>query len=107
MINSKQFMVIGKEIRQIVQPMECLIEKTKHKGKRCTKFFSNEAGLKQHHCEPPIKKEKCSHYGKTINRTNNLEKHEVWEGSYTPCQTTITLNDPGWIQFIQEWPFNI
>ena len=40
----------------------------------CT-FFSNEAALKQHHCEPQIKKEKCPHFSKTINRANILEKH--------------------------------
>ena len=59
---------------QIEQPMECLIERTKHKCKGCTKFFSNGAALKQHHCESQIKKEKCPHCIKTINPTNNLEK---------------------------------
>ena len=61
-------------MRQIEQPMECLIERTNHKCKRYTRFFSNEAVLKQHHCERPIKKEKCPHCGKTINCANNLEK---------------------------------
>ena len=69
------FMATDKEIRQIQQPMECLIERTQYKCKRCTRFFSNDAALKQHHCKSPIKKEKCSICGKTINRTNNLEKH--------------------------------
>ena len=59
------------EMQQIEQPMECLIERTKHKCRRCTIFFSNETVLKQHHCEPPIKKEKCPHYCKTINHANN------------------------------------
>ena len=63
------------EMRQIEQPVECLIERTKHKCRRCTRFFSSEAALKQHHCEPQIKKEKCSHCSKTINCANNLEKH--------------------------------
>ena len=31
--------------------------------------------MKQHHRELPIKKEKCPHCSKTINRANNLEKH--------------------------------
>ena len=34
--------------------------------------FSNEAALKQHHCERQIKKEKSPHCRKTINRANNL-----------------------------------
>ena len=51
---------------EIQQQMECPIERT---------TFSNKAALKQHHCEPPIKKEKWPHCGKTINSTNNLEKH--------------------------------
>ena len=50
------FTVTHEEMQQIKQPMECLIERTKHKCKRCTRFFSNKAALKQHHCEPPIKK---------------------------------------------------
>ena len=54
--------------------MECLIERTKNNCKRCSKFFSNEAAFKKHHCEPQIKKEKCSHCSKTINCANNLEK---------------------------------
>ena len=61
-------------MRQIEQPMEYLIERTKHKCKRCTGFFSNEAALKQYHCEPQIKKEKWPHSSKTINHANNLEK---------------------------------
>ena len=60
------------EIRKIEQTMEYLIERTKHKCKRCTRFFSNEAAL--NHCELSIKKEKCPHCSKTINRANNLEK---------------------------------
>ena len=65
------FTANDEEIRQIKQPMECLIERTNHKCKRCT---SEEAMLKQHHCELPIKKEKSHHCIKTINRPNNLEK---------------------------------
>ena len=55
--------------------MECLLERTKDKCKRCTRFFSNKAALKQHHCKPLIKKEKFPHCVKIINHTNNLEKH--------------------------------
>ena len=70
------FTTTDEEMLQIEQSMECLIERTKYKCKRCTSlFFSNEAALKQHHCKPPIKKEKHPHCGKTINRANNLEKH--------------------------------
>lgn len=29
----------------------------------------------EHHCEPPIKKDKCPNFGKAINPANNLEKH--------------------------------
>ena len=60
------------EMRQIEQLMECLIERTKHKCKRCTRFSSNEAALKQHQCELQIRKEKFPHCSKTINRANNL-----------------------------------
>ena len=69
------FTATDEEMRQIEQPMECLIERTKHKSRRCTRFFSNEAALKQHNCEPQIKTEKSPHCSKTISRTNNLEKH--------------------------------
>ena len=69
------FTATDEEMRQNEQPMECLIERTKQKCKRCTRFFSNDAALKQHHCEPPIKNEKCPHCNKIINRANNLEKH--------------------------------
>ena len=62
-------------MQQIELPLECLIERAKHKCKRCTRFFSNEAALKQHQCELQIKKEKRPHCSKTINRANNLEKH--------------------------------
>ena len=69
------FTATDEEMRQIEQPMECLIERTKHKCKRGTRFLSNKAALKQHHCEPQIKKEKWSHCIKIINRPNNLRKH--------------------------------
>ena len=69
------FVTTDEETRQIEQPMECLIETTQRKCKKCTRFFSNEAAPKQHHCEPPIKKEKHPHCGKVIISTNNLEKH--------------------------------
>ena len=69
------FTATDEEMQQIEQPMECLIERTKHKRKRFTRFFSNDTALKLHHCEPPIKNEKCPHCGKTINRANNVEKH--------------------------------
>ena len=69
------FTATDEEMRQIEQSIECLIEGTKCKCKRCTRFFSKEAALKQHHCEPAVKKEKCPHCGKTINGVSNLEKH--------------------------------
>ena len=69
------FTATHKEMQQIEQPVECLTEKTKHKCKMCTRFFSNEAALRQHQCEPQIKKERCLHCIKTINCANNLEKH--------------------------------
>ena len=53
------FTATDEEMQQIEQPMECLIERTKHKCKRCTRFFSNKSALKQHQCELQIKKEKC------------------------------------------------
>ena len=51
------FATTDEEMRQIEQLMECLIERTQHKCKMCTRFFSNKAALKQHHCEPLIKME--------------------------------------------------
>ena len=90
------FTVTDEEIRQPEQPMECLIEKTKLKCKRCARFFSNEAVLKQHHCEPQIKKERCPHYSKTINGANNLKKHlrscekaPAHPSKQQLCQTTL------------------
>ena len=53
------FTATDEEMQQIEQPMECLIERTKRKCKRCTRFFSNEAVRKQHQCDCQIKKEKC------------------------------------------------
>ena len=49
------FSATDKEMQQTEQPMECVIERSKYKWNRCTRFFSNEAALKQHHCEPPVK----------------------------------------------------
>ena len=68
----KVMLVVTEE--EIQQQMECPIERTQHKCRKCA-TFSNEAALKQHHCEPLIKKEKWPHCGKAINCTNNLEKH--------------------------------
>ena len=45
------FTATDEEMWQIEQTLESLIEKTKHKYKRCTRFFSNVAALKQHQCE--------------------------------------------------------
>ena len=53
------FATIDDEMKQIEQLMECPIERTKRKCKKCPRFFSNEATLKHHHFEPPMKKEKC------------------------------------------------
>ena len=69
------FTVTDEDMWQIVQPLKCLTERSKYRCRGCTRFFSNEAALKQHNCEPQIKKEKCLHCSKTINRANNLEKH--------------------------------
>ena len=69
------FIETDEEMQQTEQPMECLIERTKHKCKMCTRFFSNKTALKQHQCERQIEKNKCPHCSKTLNRANNLEKH--------------------------------
>ena len=69
------FTATDEEMQQIEQPMECLIERTKHKCKRCTRFVWNKAAFKQHQYELQIKKEKYPHCSKTINRANNLEKY--------------------------------
>ena len=53
------FATADNEMRLIKQPMECPIDRTKHKCKKCARFFSNKAALKQHPFKPPIKKEKC------------------------------------------------
>ena len=78
------FTVTDQEVREIEQLMGCLIEKTNHKCKRCTRFFSNETALKQHHCEPTIKNEKWSHYCKAINHAIKLEKR------LRSCEKAIT-----------------
>ena len=36
------FIATDEEMQQTEQPMECLIERTKHKCKICTRFFSNK-----------------------------------------------------------------
>ena len=69
------FTATDEEMQQTEEPMECFIERTKQKCKRCTKLLSNEAALKQHHCEPQIKIGKCPCCSKIINRANILEKH--------------------------------
>ena len=99
------FAATNKVIPQIKQPMEYPIERTQHKWQKCARFFSNQAGHKQHHCEPSIKKEKHPHCEKPINHTGNLEK-DLQEGSYTPYQKTVTSNDAGWTNLIQEWTLN-
>ena len=44
------FPATNKEMRQIEQPMECPVERTQHKCKKCARFFSDEGALKQYHC---------------------------------------------------------
>ena len=68
------FATTDDEMQHMEQTMDCPIERTKHKCKKCVRFFSNEDGLRQHHCEPPIKKEKCPHCGKAINHAKYLER---------------------------------
>ena len=85
---------------RLSKPMEYFIQRTKHKCKRCTRFFSNEAALNQYHCEPPIKNGKFPHYSKTISRANNMEKH------LRSCETAFTLSISVWIHFIGEWTLN-
>ena len=69
------FTETDEEIGQIEEPIGCLIERTKQKCERCTRFFSNKAELKQPNYENSIRKGKSPHNGKTINYGNNLEKH--------------------------------
>ena len=90
------FTETDEEIEQTEQPMECLIERTKHKCKRCTRFFSYEAVLKQHQCELQIEKKKCPHCSKTMNCVNNLKKHlrscekaPAHPNKWQWCQTTL------------------
>ena len=40
------FTATDEEMRQTEQPMEFFLERTKHKCKRCTRFFSSEAAFK-------------------------------------------------------------
>ena len=40
------FVVADEEMRLIEQPMECLIERIKHKCKRYTRLFSNNTTMK-------------------------------------------------------------
>ena len=95
------FTATDEEMRQIEQLMECLIKRTKPKCKRCTRFFSNEAALKQQQCEPQIRNEKCPHCSETTNRANNLEK------DLKSCEKAATTSDDsGWTHFIAEWTFN-
>ena len=49
--------------------MESPIEKTQRKSKKCARFFSNEAALKQYHCK------EMSHCGQVINCADNFKKH--------------------------------
>ena len=76
------FSTTDEEMQRIKQPMDWPIERTKHKCKKCVRFFSNETALKQHHFELPFKKKKFPpppppppHWAKAINHANNLEKH--------------------------------
>ena len=69
------FSMADEEMQQIEQPMKCPMERTQHKCKKCDRIFCNEAALRHHHCEPPIKKKKFPHCGKAISRANNLEKY--------------------------------
>ena len=52
------FSTTDEEMQRIKQPMDWPIERTKHKCKKCVRFFSNETALKQHHFELPFKKKK-------------------------------------------------
>ena len=45
-----------KEMQKIEQPMECPIERTQHKRRKCSRFFSNQAALKQHTANLPSKR---------------------------------------------------
>ena len=55
--------------------MKYLIKRTNRKSKRCTRFYFEEAALKQNQCETSIKKRICPYCGETINCANKLEKH--------------------------------
>ena len=52
------FSTTDEEMQRIKQPMDWPIERTKHKCKKCVRFFSNETALKQHHFGLPFKKKK-------------------------------------------------
>ena len=60
--------------------MECLIERTKRKCKRFTRFFSNEAAFKQHYSEPLIKNER---------HLRSCEKAPTHPAKRQLCQTAL------------------
>ena len=64
--------------------MKCLIKRTNCKSKRYTRFYFDEAVLKQNRCETSIKKRICPHCGETINCVNKLERH------LRSCEKTTT-----------------
>ena len=83
------FTAAYEEMRQIEQPTECLIERTKHKCRSYTRFLQTQM-------QTSNQKEKCPHCSKTINRANNLERHlrsseeaPTHPSKWQLCQTTL------------------
>ena len=50
------FAATDEDMQQIKQPMECTVERTQRKCKKCVRFYSNKAALKQHHVNLPSKR---------------------------------------------------
>ena len=67
------FSTTDEEMQRIKQPMDWPIERTKHKCKKCVRFFSNETALKQHHFELPFKKKKAPTFRKIFNSNNKRD----------------------------------
>ena len=74
------FVMTDEEMRQVEQPMECLIDRTQHKCKRHTRFFSKETAINNTTVNLPLKR---------IN-----------------APTLVKPSIPGWTHFIEEWTLN-
>ena len=101
------FAATDEEMRQTEQPVECLIERTKHKTRGVQDFSPTNLCSSRTYVNLKSKKRNAPTAVKpSIVLMAWRSTYDVMSSLLHSLQATITSNDSGWALFIGKWTFN-